>query len=44
MDHGGKIMKPEAVDRLRDNPIVHIVHKMPGAGRKEERSKEKKPD
>ena len=32
--HGGKIMNPEAVGRLRDNAIVHVVNKMPGEGKK----------
>ena len=28
MVHGGRIMNPEAVDRLRDNPTVHVANKM----------------
>ena len=43
MVHGGKIMSPEVVDRLRDDAIVHVVNKMPGGGNKKS-SKENKPD
>ena len=32
MVHCGKIMNPQAIDRLRDNAIVHVVNKMPEGG------------
>ena len=39
MVHGGRIMSPESIDRLRDNAIVHVVKKVPGGGKKKDRRK-----
>ena len=39
MVHGGKIVKSEEIDRLKDNTVVHVVNKMPGGGKRKDRKK-----
>ena len=35
--HGGRIICPGAIDRLRSNAVVHVVDKMRGGGKKRRR-------